>query len=103
MRKLLIKMAGKTLRYTRHAAEKLLERHISDKTVGKVVERGARLLDKESGATLCIYKEKTGKFYTAVIAEKDDQVEIITCYESSAWQTEYCRKVKKDGKHGKLL
>jgi len=96
-------MAGKTLRYTRHAAEKLLERHITDRTVGKAVEKGARLLDKESGATLCIYKEKTGKFYTVVIEEKDDQVEIITCYESSVWQAEYCRKVKKNGKRGKLF
>ena len=102
MRKLSIKMAGKTLRYTRHAAEKLLERHITNKTVGKAVERGARLLDKESGATLCIYKEKTGKFYTVVIEEKGDQVEVITCYESSVWQAEYCRKVRKNG-HGKLF
>jgi|GEM_PF-3048859 len=102
MRKFLIKMAGKTIRYTQHAAEKLLERHITDKTVRKAVEKGARLLDKESGATLCIYKEKTGKFYTVVTEEKNNQVEIITCYESSLWQAEYCRKVKRDGRRKML-
>ena len=102
MRKLLIKMAGKTLRYTLHAAEKLLERHITDRTVRKAVEKGTRLLDKESGATLCIYKERTGKFYTVVIDEKGDQAEIITCYESSVWQAEYCRKVRRN-EHRKVL
>jgi hypothetical protein len=95
-------MAGKAPRYTRHAAEKLLERHITDRTVRNAVGRGARLQDKGSGATLCIYKEKRGKFYTVVIEEKDGQVEIITCYESSMWQAEYFRKVRKN-EHGKVL
>jgi len=81
---------------TKHASEKLLERGMSASLIRKIAEKGVRIEDRESGAMLRIYKEKTGKFYTLVTDEEKGQITVITCYESSAWQAEFCKKVKKN-------
>lgn len=86
---------GKRLILTKHAAGRLLERNIPAARLGKMIEKGVRLEDKETGAVLRVYKEKHGKHYTLVVDEKEDQIAVITAYESSVWQIEQYRKVKK--------
>lgn len=90
------KMNKKRLVFTKHAAEKLLERNVPVNRIRQMVEKAVRIEDKVSGATLRIYKEATGNFYTVVTAEGDGQITVITCYESSVWQIEAYKKVKKD-------
>lgn len=94
-------MAGKSIILTKHAAERLLERHIPIKTIEKMLKKAVRIADKESDAILCIYKESQHKYYTLVISEEADQITIITAYESGKWQIDQYQKVKKD-EHSKM-
>ncbi len=86
-------MAKKVI-FTKHAAERLFERQLPFAEIRKMLEKGVRIEDKESGATICVYKSKKA-YYTLVIDEAPDQVAIITAYESGKWQIEQYHKVKK--------
>jgi hypothetical protein len=88
-------MSEKPFILTKHAAEKLLERNIPLKDIQKMLKKGVRLGDPETGQTLCIYKEKATQYYTLVLEEGSDQITIITAYLSGKWQIEQYLKVKK--------
>ncbi|MEW5996876.1 MAG: DUF4258 domain-containing protein [Candidatus Micrarchaeota archaeon] len=88
-------MRNKRMIMTKHAADRLLERKMPIAEVRAIVEKGVRLEDKVSGATLCVYKQKADKYYTLVLEEEEDRIIIITGYESSRWQVEQYHKVKK--------
>ena len=80
---------------TKHASERLLERKIPLKDIQNMLKKCVRIEDRESGATLCIYKESSAQYYTLVLDEMPDQTTIITAYESGKWQIEQYQKVKK--------
>ena len=73
-----------------------MERNIPISEIRRMVEKGVRIEDKNSGAILCIYKESQGNYYTLVIDEEEGQVTVITAYESGPWQIEQYHKVKKN-------
>lgn len=89
-------MPGKQLIFTKHASERLLERKIPLKDIEKMLKKGVRVQDPETGQTLCVYKEKATQYYTLVVEEEPEQIIIITAYVSGKWQIEKYEKVKKD-------
>jgi hypothetical protein len=58
-------------------------------------KKGVKLEDKDTGASLCVYKEDKDRYYTLVIEETSNPITIITAYTPGKWQIKQYHKVKK--------
>ncbi len=82
---------------SKHAAERFMERRIPLREIEKMLKEGVRAVDPQTNSCLCIYKHKSGGYFTLVLDDLAEPVTIITAYESSVWQIGQYKKVKKNG------
>ena len=90
----------KPIVFVPHASDRFAERGIPKELIGKMLQKGVHLPDREPGKMLCIYKAGE-KFYTVVWCEEQGTAWIITGYESNGWEKEQFRRAKRHEKNAK--